>query len=356
MTGTAVLGSRDNNFDALRFGAAALVILSHSFVLTGSSFEPLAWATNGFESLGGLGVAIFFVMSGFLITDSWQRDPRPRAFARKRLLRIEPALAAAILLVMFVLGPLASSLGPGRYFAEPAAWDYLWGLSIFRMRYFLPGVFEANPVPRAVNGSLWTIPVEVGCYITVGLLGWLGLFPRRLLALLALVGLLVVDWRPLGIDLGRPLSGVWVRSYARYASYFFAGAFLYLMPRPLLRSPALAFLALLVLVAGVRTSYAAPVARLTLPILVLFAASAPVPALQSFGRHGDFSYGMYLYAFPIQQWLVGAVPVARTPAGLFALSFLLTVAVAAVSWHLLEAPALRLKARMKPPGPLPIGG
>jgi peptidoglycan/LPS O-acetylase OafA/YrhL len=356
LTDSAAPRSRQNNFDALRFAAAALVILSHSFVLTGSTFEPLAWATNGFDTLGGLGVAVFFVMSGFLITESWERDPRLKVFFTKRLLRIWPALAAAILLAVFVLGPLASSLGPGRFLSEPASWDYLWGLSILRIRYFLPGVFEGNPVARAVNGSLWTIPLEFGCYCAVAALGWLGPIPRRWVALATAVGLLCVDWRPFGVDMGRPLNGALVRSYARYASYFFTGAFLCLMPRSIARSRVVVLAATIVLLLCARTDYAPPVARLTLPILVLAGAWAPVAVLQGFGRHGDFSYGMYVYAFPIQQWIVDVVPIARSPMGLFASSFPVILAAAAVSWHFLEAPALRLKARLVRPVHLSTGG
>jgi peptidoglycan/LPS O-acetylase OafA/YrhL len=358
LTDDDAIGSRANNFDLLRFLAAALVIVSHSFVLTGSTFEPLASVTGGFDTLGGLGVAIFFVMSGFLITQSWTQDPRPRAFFAKRLLRIAPALMAAVILAVFVLGALESSLGPRRYFSEPATWAYLWNLSLFRMRYFLPGVFEANPFTSAVNGSLWTIPIEVGCYVAVGALGWLGLFPRRLLAFVILLGLILVDWRPAAVwsEHGQHLLGPWARSYARYASYFFAGAFLYLMPRQMTRSPAVSLVAGVVLLACLGTSYAQPVGRLTIPILVLFASWIPVPALQGFGRFGDFSYGMYVYAFPIQQWLIEAVPLARTPAGLLALSFTASLAAAAASWHLLEAPALRWKARIAPPRPATLGG
>jgi peptidoglycan/LPS O-acetylase OafA/YrhL len=358
LTGDGAKGSRANNFDGLRFLAATLVIVSHSFVLTGSTFEPLATATGGYETLGGLGVAIFFVMSGFLITESWKQDPRPLAFFAKRILRIVPALAAAILFAALVLGPARSSLGPRRYFSAPATWDYLSGLSIFRIRYFLPGVFESNPFPRAVNGSLWTIPFEAGCYVAVGVLGWLGLFPRRFLLLLLLLGLILLDWRPwaIGSDLGRGLSGAWVRSYARYASDFFAGALLCLMPQSVIRSPALALVVLLAFLSVLRTSFAPPIGHLAIPILVLFAGFIPIPALQGFGRFGDFSYGMYLYAFPIQQCLVEAVPAARAPAGLFALSLPLTLAMAAVSWHCLENPALRLKTRIPRPRAATLGG
>jgi peptidoglycan/LPS O-acetylase OafA/YrhL len=357
LTPEGAFGSRENNFDFLRFLAATLVILSHSYVLTGSTFEPLASATSGFDTLGGLGVSIFFVMSGFLVTQSWAQDPRPRAFFGKRLLRIVPALWAAILVVC-VLGSLASTLGPRRYWLEPATWDYLWSLSIFRMRYFLPGVFERNPVAGAVNGSLWTIPVEVGCYVAVGALGTAGLLSRRLVALVILFGLVLVDLRPASIwnDPELPFAGVWTRSYARYASYFFAGSFLYQMPRRVIRSPVVALGAALVFLVCLQTSYAQPVGRLTIPILVLFAGWTELPVLQGFGRSFDFSYGLYLYAFPIQQWLIEVAPLARSPTTLFALSFPATLAVAGVSWHFLEAPALRHKARLARPRPAPLGG
>src|SRR6185312_1579601 len=155
MTRVADLLKRDSNiFDALRFFAAALVIFSHSYALAGYP-EPQLQGI----SLGALGVRIFFILSGVLITASWVSHPRFTAYIGKRLLRIWPAMAFIIVLMTFAIGPLFTIFPLHAYFTNNQTYAYLNGLTIFGLHLDLPGVFTSNPA-GGVNGSLWTLPYE----------------------------------------------------------------------------------------------------------------------------------------------------------------------------------------------------
>ena len=148
-----------NSLDLLRLVAATLVLYSHQHVLTGLA-EPSFFGWNTF---GGAGVTIFFFLSGLLVWSSWERDPDARRFFMRRSLRIFPALWVVVLASVFLLGPALSSLSVPEYFSASATWRYL-STAILVVHNFLPGVFIDNPYPLAVNGSLWTLPVEFLCY------------------------------------------------------------------------------------------------------------------------------------------------------------------------------------------------
>src|SRR3954452_12949771 len=110
------LGSGSNNFDVLRLAAAALVLLSHAFLING--VDDPAIALTGDETLGDMAVTAFFGISGFLVARSWCRDPRLGRFVTKRALRIVPGLWAVVALSALVLGPVFSSLSLGDYLAR----------------------------------------------------------------------------------------------------------------------------------------------------------------------------------------------------------------------------------------------
>jgi hypothetical protein len=133
--------SRPNNFDLLRFVAATLVLIDHSAVLTG---RPGIAGPFGYETLGGFAVAVFFVISGFLVAASWERAPRLGAFTLKRALRIVPAYAAVVALAALALGPLVTELASGAYFRNPLTWAYFRNLTFVELHYSLPGVFHAQ--------------------------------------------------------------------------------------------------------------------------------------------------------------------------------------------------------------------
>ena len=161
--------SRDNNMDLIRFLAASAVIYAHAFNLQNLR-DPLESVTG--RSTGSLAVAIFFSLSGFLIAKSITTRESLMEFLIARALRILPALLVVNFLVVIVAGLVWTNLGTGDFFANPESWSYFfWNSSLLKCQFQLPGVFEQNPYGPAVNGSLWTLPVEARMYGLVFLAG-----------------------------------------------------------------------------------------------------------------------------------------------------------------------------------------
>jgi peptidoglycan/LPS O-acetylase OafA/YrhL len=348
----ATLGSlfqdRSNNFDFLRALLAVLVIFSHSYALLDSSSirDPLYLATHRQMGFSYIAVNLFFVISGFLITASWMRSRSTGDYLLKRALRIYPAFAVMSLFCLLVIGPL--SVDDAR--------SYLRSLSVSQyftrlLRFRLPdqaGVFANLPEAGMVNGSTWTILYEFICYILVLALGILGVLSRRALV----VGLFAAAfssyiWQEYrGLPLlsgGGGLGGLLLSpAYPRFLTYFLSGAVFYLYRDVIPHSRwafALASVATLVSFAGGLT--------LTLPIfgsyLLLHTAFNRSLKLQGFARRGDLSYGLYLYAFPVQQILIQYYGEHLGPLSLTIAATALATILAALSWHLVEAPFLRLK-------------
>lgn len=174
-----------NNFDFLRFVAAYMVLFSHQLVLTGNSGPNI----TSFD-LGKLGVVIFFSISGYLVTQSWDHDPSIWRFLAKRMLRIWPALIVVTCITVLFLGPIVSTEPINHYFINHKTWDYFRVLKLI-IRYELPGVFVTNPFPNAVNGSLWTLPIEFRWYLILMALGVVGLLRNRFLLLIAVTALAI---------------------------------------------------------------------------------------------------------------------------------------------------------------------
>lgn len=152
---------RENNFNIIRFVAAIMVMAGHMAYIGGYAL-PTLWG----EGIQALGVKIFFLIGGFLIAKSWNADDKPMRYMTKRIFRIFPALIVYTLLVTFVIGPIISTFTINEYFQSPITKNYLRNILLFPF-YSLPGVFETNPYPNAVNGSLWTLPIEFALYIFV---------------------------------------------------------------------------------------------------------------------------------------------------------------------------------------------
>ena len=303
------------NFDLMRLIAALLVVVSHTFPLAGQA--PLR--ILGVEDLGALGVSIFFVISGFLVTGSYLRDPK--AYLFKRLLRIEPGLIASLVVTVLLLG-FVTTAPPAEYWPSAALY-VLRNALLYPATYELPGVFQSVPMPHVVNGVLWTLRLEFTFYLV------LMLIRARLALVLALAGGCVAVWA--AITLMRP---DWAQDQltriaflgARNGLLFFAGAALQLtrarIPLWLGGLSALAFPLL---------------GPLALPTAVLgLARPGKLPA--------DLSYGIYIYAFPIQQVLAAQNQLNLVTAVLAVMPF------AALSWFLVERPAMKLKPGAPPPG------
>ncbi|CAN5479902.1 acyltransferase [soil metagenome] len=323
---------RSNNFDGVRLIAAAMVLVSHQYALTGRS-EP---TFHGVQTLGGVGLLMFFSMSGYLVSQSWLRSERLGKFLTSRFLRIWPALAVVTLLEMFVLGPTVSSLDAATYFADSRTWRFLSNLC-FSIRYDLPGVFVGNPHPNAVNGSTWSIPVEVKCYLVLAGAGLLGILRRRVLTTLAAA--LIVAHVFYARQVGAALTPL-----AEFGAFFALGALINVLGfvesrwKWIIGSVALAASVVLVFLDE-------PYAALFVagPLLTVWLGSSCAPVLRRCGRYGDFSYGVYLYAFPVQQTIVQVAGVDLPFWQGLATAALVTSGLAAASWHLVERTALRFK-------------
>jgi len=346
---------KENNFDFLRLALAVLVIFSHSFPLGAGSeiHEPLRVLTHGQMTFGAFAVDLFFVMSGFLIAGSAERSRNLGSFLKKRVARIYPAFVVSAILMVLVVLPLAGGTFAGAHW--PARlWDFAF--QTLRLREFhVHGVFANNPYPGVLNGSVWSIQYEFWCYLGVAMMFAVGLLRRRGWVLACFVASVAISiaFQAQGWILGGKFAGVVLGSpqlWARLLPYYLAGVAFYSF-RDRIRLHAWgAVVALIALLAAswVHLGWTAvfPVAGAYLVFYVAFAQWIP---LQRVGRFGDFSYGTYLYAFPIEQLLVMKFGHAVAPWLLFVMATPLTLLAAVVSWYALERSFLRPGRRKELP-------
>jgi peptidoglycan/LPS O-acetylase OafA/YrhL len=328
----------ENNLTALRWFAAALVFYGHAFHF--SSTAPSMPTFLGWVPLGPLGVYIFFAISGYLITQSFERDPNMLRFLLRRCLRIFPALLVCTALSVFVLGPVATSLPLGEYFRHPDAWRYFTNTFLY-LTYFLPGVFTENHYPVAVNGSLWSLPVEVAMYLLLLIVGMLRLPRVGYIIILVIFALLVKLWVLQTKDL-LVFYRTDLRQLPNCGIYFWMGAvfFKYDIKRYFTLTHVVLVLSIWICLLRwpdlfVMASWVA------LPFCVLSFGLSTGSFLSRFTKI-DYSYGIYIYAFPIQQLFMQLWPKMNFCLYLV-LSGVAILIFAGCSWHFIEKPALSLK-------------
>jgi peptidoglycan/LPS O-acetylase OafA/YrhL len=339
-----------NNFDFLRLVAALTVIFSHSFLIAQGhqKNEPLVWASHNQCPLGLVGVFVFFVMSGYLVTESFCRAPSPGGFALRRFARIYPALVPNGLICALILGPIVTSLPLAAYFSDHGVRDFLVEIAtLWPGPLALPGVLFANTtVGLVINGSFWTLRFEVYMYLTVLVLGVVrGLRLSTSIALLIL-GVVAIWWdeRHSLMWLHDVRGWLWMLSHfaAGMAMYFLRGWVVFRWYYALI---AVAGLALLSQIGEFITFFALPGGYLT-----IYAATRYWPRLD-YARHiGDLSYGIYIYGWPCEEfvmWLSGG-KAAWWQVLLGTLALVLPLAW--LSWHGVEKWALRwVRGRRGPP-------
>ncbi|MFT5716355.1 MAG: peptidoglycan/LPS O-acetylase OafA/YrhL [Oleiphilaceae bacterium] len=326
-----------NNFNLLRLFAAFLVLYGHGYDLQGLIIPSFLSHL--------LGLHIFFAISGYLIVSSWQHDPHFIRYFWRRSLRIFPALTFAVLLSILVLGPLMTVLDTSDYWRERSVIHYLSNIVLYT-GYTLPGVFTDNIVPHAVNGSLWTLPVEFFMYITVALLGMFCMNSRWLcLAVFSMWLALSLGWDSFGFG-NYVVYGTFLKPLTSLAVFFWAGVCINRWDIARYFSLNSFVIILIIWIFSFQLpTFAFVLQYFALPFLVVcFGCNAS--GQLSFFNKADYSYGVYIYAFPIQQILVAQFPSLPLLVSI-AICALLTFMLAAFSWHAIEKPMLRFKPKRK---------
>jgi peptidoglycan/LPS O-acetylase OafA/YrhL len=337
---------RSTGFDYLRIGLATAVVLWHAFTTSYGTPFAYSFLTSPLRPLVAPIVPAFFALSGFLVAGSLFRNSII-TFVGLRAIRIYPALAVEVLLSAFILGPLLTTVPLTTYFQSPIFWKYMLNLAGY-IHYQLPGLFIDNPVPNVVNGQLWTVPWELTCYVALTAFAVFRIVRFRLLFLLVtvfwMIGLVVVDvfMRHGSINQENGVTG-----YALVIPFLSAVAiFLYRNWLPWTQGLFVASAVvsiILFLVPGGDYLAGFPVAYATIYVGLLN------PRKVSFLRGADYSYGLYIYHYAIQQALVFLMPGARHWYVVFPISLVLAGAFAAFSWHIVEKPVLGSRTWLLPP-------
>ena len=289
---------------------------------------------------------MFFALGGFLVAGSMERCTTLLSFLGLRILRIYPALAVEVLLSAFLIGPLATTLPLRTYFTSQVFLRYLVNVT-GDITFFLPGVFTHNPFPQFVNLQLWTVPYDLLCYLILSLLILAGVKRNRGIILIAI-----------GVGLAAYMGAKMLRYGDRYDNlgpvtgislvfFFLSGIALYLY-REVVRWNKYMFRVALVLstilLAGVpwgECFATLPVAYFTVYLGLLNPKRIGVVAF------ADCSYGVFLYGFVIQQFLVFLLPSARLWYLNILIALPLSIAVGLISWHVVERPVLMRKDFVK---------
>jgi len=329
-----VAKGHNNNFNIMRMLASTGVLISHAYPLSlGRGVGDPIHAIFGI-SLGTACVMIFFCISGFFVAGSFEKNPSVKKFILARSLRLFPALFVC-LIATILLASLLTESEPRHYWSATPQY-FFYNFTLFFGQNELPGVFKENIFSPTINGSLWTLNFEVMLYFIVLALGVSGFLAKKkkfliflavFLSLLLLSKFFEFPYRAnLILKLGYPfMSGVvfWVwRRSIPFTISFTAGSAIYITISCFLPLPHFTI--------WIAATY-----------IIFFLGYSEIPSLKIYNRFGDYSYGVYIYAFPIQQIYVQLGT--ENPLQNIALSLPTACICAVLSWHFIESPALRLK-------------
>jgi peptidoglycan/LPS O-acetylase OafA/YrhL len=330
---------RPSGFDYMRITLALSVVFWHTVVITyGHDAQDAVWHTPHYRVLVMGILPAFFVLSGFLVAGSLERSKTLAGFMFLRVIRIFPALVLEITLSALILGPAMTHVPLSQYFGDTRFFTYFLNC-IGDIHYALPGLFDFNPYPSITNEQLWTVPWELECYVALSILAFSGLAQRTrwfggLICLVLLYGayrFIHGSTLPEGPFGGRTL-----------VLCFLMGVFLYLNRRWVPYNRWLGWLC----VGTSLLCFWIPNGTLLAPFWVAYATvflGLTNPPKPRFLDSGDYSYGIFLYGFPIQQAVVatGLLPANGWITCLAALPLIILVAIA--SWHLWEKRVLQLR-------------
>ena len=324
----------NNNADLLRLVAACAVIWGHAYALVpgAATTEPIG-GLRGFDYSGSLAVEFFFFLSGILVTNSWINNSSPLNFILARFFRVFPAILVSAAACVLLLGPMLTTLPLNSYFADSAIFS-----EIFRhpyIQYSLPGVFENSNFPLT-NGSIWTIRYELIMYAMLLAAGLCGVFRHRLFATLVLIAILVTSmFFPEEIQLIGLMN---IDIGGRLPAFFAFGALLALYKDQ--ASINIRVVSGLILFAWI-FRHGSAFQFVFYPAFLMTAlwlmTTDPIKALR---LPGDFSYGVYVFGWPIQKVIAAEFPNFSIHANQ-AVTIAVSLALASISWFVIEKPCIR---------------
>ena len=339
---------RQNNFNLIRLMAAMLVIVSHAF----GHDDPVFQLSSGHVYASYLGLVIFFFLSGLLVSKSHTQSSSSLNFAWKRFLRLYPAAIIVVLLSALLLGPLTTTFSLHAYFQDHLFFQYLMTCSLIKVYHYLPGVFQGSPLGPVVNGSLWTLSLELKLYAAVLLAGYIrNNKVYNTLITICLFALIAIDLfyssqvkaEVTGL-LGRDFA---VSPYSQLAVFFILGVLCQRFSRHihvsvswLLAGP----IAILLLIFF--PSLFKSASFVLLPPLLICLATNNSAWLKKITPKPDLSYGIYLVAWPVEQVEVNYLHL-HAPVAIFLMNIALVLPLALASWYLVESKALHWKGLVK---------
>lgn len=329
-----VATGRKNNITFIRLVAALMVIWGHSNAVVRQPGQDLVSYVTQYAHAGGLAVDMFFLMSGFLVTGSIINGGL-RRYVVSRALRIYPALWVCLIVVTFVLGAALTALPLGQYLGDAQTWRYFGRLaSGMWTEWFLPGVFQQQR-DHAVNGSIWSIIVEIRMYVLLAALFVLRVYRWPAVFNALFVFAMILGYREV-VHFPYFASG---STDLQVASYFAIGSFLYVNRQWIPAGPFPFFVTLVIAATQIGTPGFPLVYALVLTTLFIWTAFGQ--QFHWMDKH-DYSYGIYLYGWPVQQAFVYFYPDMSAHQNMVA-SMVVATALGALSWHFVEAPMLGLK-------------
>lgn len=354
---SAGLRGHDNALGLIRLVLALAVLVSHTFPLGGFGHDPGIGITRGQANLGALSVAGFFAISGYLITKSGT-SADVMQFLWRRVLRIFPAFFVMLLLTAFLLGPVIWTLDGhsfAAYFARSATspWHYLasnW--TLYTGAWGIQDIFQ-NTTPygqlthaSVINGSTWTLTYEWTCYLLVAILLVAGVLSKARPVVVGVAALLfsaqLVELVKPGV-VGSILPLLGDAQFVTLAYPFAIGAVLAVYSRSIPLTPRLGIASGIVVVWTLLNGGYALIGVPAGVYFILWVGSVIPGRLRKVGQKNDISYGVYLFAFPVQQTLAYFGVNKLGPIPMILIAAVIVVGISWLSWRLIESPAMSLK-------------
>ena len=342
---------KNNSYDDIRFLLATIVLYVHSYALLygEGKQEPFVKLANFQLGLGSLAVYGFFVLSGFFMIQSLESNDSLLRYFKNRALRILPAFWLSLLISSFVLAPILAE-----NFDIKSAINFFFKAGFFHIfgyAWTINGVFPHNPMIDGINGSMWTLKHEIALYILLPFIVYLT-HKKRILLFFVFAVFFILAFTNINsnfILFNIPCCRAWVLaaneypSFIVFSAYFFAGVILYKYREFIIASKRIWFMCFALFIIALFFGNLKIITLFVFAYLIILFGSNYKKKI--FSRTGDYSYGMYIYAFPVQQTLVHFYRESMNVYIFLIVSFFITLMLSILSWHFLEKKFLKFKKR-----------